>query len=380
MNKFLSKFLPVLTGIILATSASYAETTFSDLDNENWAYTQIMQLANDNIVVGYPDGTFKPNELITRAEFASMVVKALKQENAEITETIDFSDVDKDNWAWNSVQRAVRFDLIGETEDNKFRPNDNVTRAECLEIVINALTTNELTLEEAQKILAEKYADANTIPEAFIIKAGKAQVLGVVIHIPGEEANFAATKPATRAEVSAFLHKMIEEVKLAPNKKLAEVLKPIVAEDGIVVENSYVKGNVGFIPAGTIIPMTIMDAMNSQTSNISDVFEGKIPENLVTKENYLLIKKGAIVKGQLLYKTKAMILFKNGKLVLATKVIETDKEQTAALKGMNETNPEWSIWRKIFKGKKVKYTSGEQIDVQLLQTMKIDLTNSWIIE
>ena len=115
MNKFLSKFLPVLMGVMLTTSMSYAQTTFSDLDKENWAYPQIMQLATDNIVVGYPDGTFKPNELITRAEFASMVVKALKQENAEITETIDFSDVDKENWAWESVQRAVRFDLVKET-------------------------------------------------------------------------------------------------------------------------------------------------------------------------------------------------------------------------------------------------------------------------
>ena len=49
--------------------------------------------------------------------------------------------------------------------------------------------------------LAEKYADADTIPEWFIIKAGKAQVLGIVVHIPGEEANLAATKPATRAEI-----------------------------------------------------------------------------------------------------------------------------------------------------------------------------------
>ena len=376
----LKKFLPVLVGIALSTSMSHAQTTFSDLDKENWAYSQIMQLATDNIVVGYPDGTFKPNELITRAEFASMVVKALKQENAEITETIDFSDVDKENWAWESVQRAVRFDLVKETEDNKFRPNDNVTRAECLEIVINALTTNELTLEDAKKILAEKYADADTIPEWFIIKAGKAQVLGIVVHIPGEEANLSATKPATRAEISAFLHKMIEEVKLAPNKKLAEVLKPIVADNGVVIKNSYVKGNVGFIPAGTVIPMTIMDNMNSQTSNLSDVFEGKIPENLITKENYLLIKEGATIKGQLLDKTKAMILFRNGKLVLSTKVIETDKDQTASFKGINETNPELSIWRKIFKGKKVKYTSGEQIDVKLLETVKVDLTNSWIIE
>ena len=379
MKQLMKKFVPVVLGLTLSVSTAIAEPTFKDLDENHWAYAQIQQLAEHKVVVGYPDETYRPDAQITRAEFASMVVKALHQDEAEITDIIEFSDVTQDNWAWDSIQRAVRFDLVKETKDNMFRPTDSVTRAECLEIVINSLTTEDLSLEEATKILEAKYIDANTIPEWFVIKAGKAEVLGIVVNVPGTEAKMFAENPATRAEVAAFLFNMMEQVRLAPNKKLAEVLKPIEAE-GIVLKDIIIKDNVGIIPAGTMIPLVIQDDLNSQSSVVSDVFEAKVPENLITEQKYLLIKEGATVKGLLIDKKKAMLIIRNGKLVLNTRTITTSNDQTADFVAVTETNPNLSIWRKIFKGLKVKYSNGETILVKTLKPIKIDLTNSWIIE
>ncbi len=379
MKKFFTKFVPVVMCIALSAATAFAEPAFTDLTKDHWAYPQIMELAKSNVVVGYPDGSYQPDAKITRAEFASMVVKALHQENAIFTDMINFDDVANDHWAWASIQRAVHFDLISETNDNKFRPDDNVTRAECLEIVVNSLTTDEISLEQAKKILEAKYIDAHAIPEWFVIKAGKAEVLGIIVSIPGKESKIFAEKPATRAEVAAFLFNMMEQVRLAPNKKLAEVMQPIEA-DGVVLEDAIVKGTVGIIPPGTIIPLVIKDNMSSQTSSLSDVFEAKVPKNLITPQKYLLIKEGSTVKGLLIDKKKALILFRNGKLVLNTKVITTPAEQAASFYGVTETDPNLSIWRKIFKGLSVKYTNGEIINVKTLKTIKVDLTNSWIIE
>lgn len=379
MKKFFTKFVPVVMCIALSAATAFAEPAFTDLTKDHWAYPQIMELARSNVVVGYPDGSYQPDAQITRAEFASMVVKALHQENAIFTDMINFDDVANDHWAWASIQRAVHFDLISETNDNKFRPDDNVTRAECLEIVVNSLTTDEISLEQAKKILEAKYIDAHAIPEWFVIKAGKAEVLGIIVSIPGKESKIFAEKPATRAEVAAFLFNMMEQVRLAPNKKLAEVMQPIEA-DGVVLEDAIVKGTVGIIPPGTIIPLVIKDNMSSQTSSLSDVFEAKVPKNLITPQKYLLIKEGSTVKGLLIDKKKALILFRNGKLVLNTKVITTPAEQAASFYGVTETDPNLSIWRKIFKGLSVKYTNGEIINVKTLKTIKVDLTNSWIIE
>lgn len=377
-NTFI-KFAQLAVALVFGVSSAIAAPTFSDLAEAHWAYSQIMNLAENNIVVGYPDETYRPDAEITRAEFASMVVKALNQEKAEITDTINFSDVSQDNWAWESVQRAVRFDLIEEAEDNLFRPEDKVTKAECIEIVINSLKTDEMTLEEAKEILDKKYLDTENLSDDILIKLAKAEKLNLVTKNPADELTTLASKPATRAEIAVYLYNMIEQVKLTPNKKIEEVLRPIEA-DGVVLEDAVVKGNIGIIPAGTIIPLVIQDDLNSQTSVISDVFEAKVPKNLVTSQKYLLIKEGATVKGLLIDKKKALLIIRNGKLYLNTKTITTSNEQTAVFCGVTETNPELSIWRKIFKGLKVKYTQGDIIPVKTIKTIKVDLTNSWIIE
>lgn len=379
MKKMFTKIAPLALALAISTSGAFAAPTFTDLNENHWAYSQIMNLAENNIVVGYPDETYKPDAEITRAEFASMVVKALKQENAEITETIDFSDVTQDNWAWENIQRAVRFDLIEDSEDNLFRPEDKVTKAECIEIVINSLKTEEMSIEEAKEILANKYLDTENVSEEVLVKIAKAEKLNLVTKNPADEQTTLAAKPATRAEIAVYLYNMMEQVRLTPNEKIEEVLTPIEA-DGVVLEDAIVKDNIGIIPAGTIIPLVIDTDLNSQTSVISDVFEAKVPKNLVTSQKYLLIKEGATIKGLLIDKKKAMIIIRNGKLALNTKTITTSNDQTAAFCGVTETNPDLSIWRKIFKGLKVNYAQGDVIPVKTIKTIKIDLTNSWIME
>ena len=379
MKKMFTKMLPLAIALAFGVTSAFAVTSFTDLDENHWAYSQIMNLAENNVVVGYPDETYKPDAEITRAEFASMVVKALKQENAEITDTIAFEDVEKDNWAWESVQRAVRFDLIEESDDNLFRPEDKVTKAECIEIVVNSLKTQEMTLEEAKEILSGKYLDMDNVSEDVLIKIAKAEKLNIVTKNPADEQTTLAAKAATRAEIAVYLYNMMEQVRLTPNEKIEAVLKPIEA-DGIVLEDAIVKENIGIIPAGTIIPLVIQNDLNSQTSVVSDVFEAKVPKNLVTSQKYLLIKEGAVVKGFLIDKKKALLIIRNGKLALNTKTITTSNDQTATFSGVTETNPDLSIWRKIFKGLKVKYTQGDVIPVKTIKTIKVDLTNSWIIE
>ena len=109
-------------------------------------------------------------------------------------------------------------------------------------------------------------------------------------------------------------------------------------------------------------------------------FEAKVPKNLVTSQKYLLIKEGATVKGLLIDKKKAMLIIRNGKLALNTKTITTSNEQTATFCGVTETNPDLSIWRKIFKGATVLTTPGQIVNIRLLAPIKIDLTNGYIYE
>jgi hypothetical protein len=103
------------------TTTTAATSAFSDVPSSYWGYAAISSLGSQGIVSGYPDGTFKPDNQITRAEFATLLVKALGLNTTGTTGT--FTDVASDDWYYNSVNTAVYAGLASGTGDNLFAPN-----------------------------------------------------------------------------------------------------------------------------------------------------------------------------------------------------------------------------------------------------------------
>ena len=202
-----------------------AQAFYTDMNENHWAYQSIKFLTEVGVVVGYPDGTYKPDIPVTRAEFASMAIKALGQEDASVTQDIHFSDVDKSFWAYDIIRKAVYFDLIPDAEGQRFRPYESVTRAEAITIAVNALTTQQISEQRAQEIIEKSYEDYTQMPAWFLIAAGKAQLLDLIIVMPGNEGKLEADRPANRAEVAAILYKMMQEAKLNPRKACRKYAK-----------------------------------------------------------------------------------------------------------------------------------------------------------
>ena len=370
-------------GVLLLTSVP-AFAFYSDMDTNHWAYKQIKQLSEQSVVVGYPDGTFKPDENVTRAEFASMAIKALGQENATVAQPVNFKDINKDFWAYNAIQKAIYFDLISNPDKGeKFRPYDSVSRAEALSIAVNALTTEQISEQKAKYVLSKVYKDSNDIPSWFIVPAGKAEILGMVVCSPDKAGIMEAERPATRAEVTAILYNMMEQAKLNPNAKLAEAMRKKTG-DGYVIENAFVQGAVGTIPAGSIVPIKVANVMGSQISKNGDQFIAKTPEHFITKDKYILIYKGTDVKGQVCQAKPGRLFVRNGVLTLSTDTIVTPNDQAVVEHGTADVTVKknkFMTWiRKIFKGEKIIVLPDGTVYVKLLDTIKVDLTNGWIFE
>lgn len=148
--------------------------------------------------------------------------------------------------------------------------------------------------------MEQKYTDTHTIPEWFVIPAGKAEILGMIVVMPSaKEAELAAERPATRAEVAAILFNMMEQAKLNPNAKLAEAMRKKTGE-GFVIDEATVQGSIGTIPAGTFVPVKLNSYLSSQTTSGGVLYTARIPQNYVTKEHYILLREGANLKGQVL--------------------------------------------------------------------------------
>lgn len=361
-----------------------ANAFYSDMNENHWAYQSIKFLTDVGVVVGYPDGTYKPDIPVTRAEFASMAIKALGQESANVEQEIHFKDLDPGFWAYNIIQKAVYFDLIPDSKGENYRPFDSVTRAEAINIAVNALTTQQISEQKAQEIIEKTYTDYELMPAWFLMAAAKAEVLDLVVVMPGHEGKMEADRPANRAEVAAILYKMMQEAKLNPNAKLAEVMQKRTGE-GYIVDNVKVQGSIGIIPAGTILPIKLETVVGSQISSVSDIYTAKAPKNYVTKEKYLLISEGSDMKGQVKYVQPGKLFKTNGQVIIKNELLVTPNDQAVMVYGVATLDPAkkgkfMTFIRRVFKGDKVLTMPNQEVNIRLLAPIKIDLTNGYIYE
>lgn len=378
MFKKLFKGLFVLCALLFMNMP--ANAFYTDMDESHWCYQSIKFLTEIGVLVGYPDGTYKPDIPVSRAEFASMVIKSLGQENANITQPIDYADIEPDFWGYNIIQKAVYFDLIPNGRGENFRPYDPVTRAEAITIAVNALTTSQISEQRAQSIISKSYEDYTQLPAWFLMSAAKSQLLDLDVITPGHEGKMEPNRPMNRAEVAALLYKMMQEAKLNPNAKLAENMQKRTA-DGYILDNVRVQGSIGVIPAGAIFPIRLESVVGSAISNVTDIYTAKVPKNIVTKEKYLLVTEDSDLKGQIKYVQRGKLFKQNGEVILKNELLVTPNDQAVMLYGIATLDPEVKgFWRKLFKGKQVLANKGQIVNIRLLGPLKIDLTNGYIYE
>lgn len=126
---------------------------FSDVGIEYWAIQSIEKLAALGVIKGFPDGTFRPDNFVSRAEFASMLVKALKLQNSGYSTS--FKDISK-NWAKDSITIAQGLGIVSGYPDKTFRPQEFICREEVAAIAMRASgikpANGSLTFTDSQEI------------------------------------------------------------------------------------------------------------------------------------------------------------------------------------------------------------------------------------
>lgn len=186
--------------------------TFSDIER-SYAKETIETLASKFVVGGYGDGSFLPAKRITRAEFATLLIRSLGI-LPEQTASANFSDVESDDWYAGAVSAAVKAGLIAGYEDNTFRPNREVTRQEMVQMIYNSMKMagydKPITAAEKANLLS-KFADVESVPawaaEAVAVATREQIVSGM------EDSTFAPTGKADRAQGATVLYRMMKALR-----------------------------------------------------------------------------------------------------------------------------------------------------------------------
>ena len=109
-------------------------TSYSDIKDGAWCCRAVATLTNAGVINGYTDGTFRPNAPITRAELATIIARFAKLD----VNTKTFSDING-HWAQKSIELAAGNGWINGYDDGTFRPNNNITRAETFAMINRVL-------------------------------------------------------------------------------------------------------------------------------------------------------------------------------------------------------------------------------------------------
>ena len=118
-----------LDGVCTRCGQSEPVDPFSDISSSGY-YEYIVEAANAGIISGYPDGTFRPNNIVTRAQFITMLYRSAGSPEAEDTE-LGFADADTIADSYKAaVAWGVKNGVISGYGDNTFRPDQNISRAQ----------------------------------------------------------------------------------------------------------------------------------------------------------------------------------------------------------------------------------------------------------
>jgi len=200
MRKSISIIL-ALALILSSFTLAFSADSLNDIGGTEYEEA-VNALIEKDVIEGYPDGTFRPESTITRAEACIIVVKSMKPTEKELEEALysGFPDLKGYEWADKYIRYAVQKAVVSGYTDGSFRPGNDVTYNEMAAMLVRALGYK---VEELSGVW----------PENFI---SKAEELGMM-----DEFAYEGNSPALRGHVALMTYSVIDDI-IEANKPVEE--------------------------------------------------------------------------------------------------------------------------------------------------------------
>ncbi|MFE1746726.1 S-layer homology domain-containing protein [Coleofasciculus sp. H7-2] len=320
---------PLVETIVSPAPAVAQSINFSDVSSSYWAASFIQELAQRDVIAGFPDGTFRPNDPVTRAQFAAMVRKAFNKN--KIRNAVNFVDLSSTYWAYSAIREAYEMGFLSGYPGNVFRPTQNIPREQVLVSLANGLN---YTASSSVATDLQVYNDASSISSYARNSIAAATEKSIVVNYPTLQ-TLNPTRNATRAEVAAFIYQA-----LVSSGQVAAINSPyIVSLQDTPPENTTVA-----IPAGTTIPVRYEKERILVTKDEKAPLTLTVAANITTSDGTVLIPSGSQVVGELQpaqggsqFVAKELV-FTNGQRVAINATSQTITKTQSITKGSSVTN------------------------------------------
>ena len=239
MNDFKKLFAMVLCLMLLLGNLVYADEVMLisapvEKDYEgHWAQATIEKWLNEGRVSGYPDGSYKPDNKVTRAEFVKMVNGIIDYSKVS---DIKFNDVPESEWYYKDVRIAQSIGYISGYSLSEFGPNDYITREQAASILarVQYLKNNSAG--------TDKFSDNNSLSSWAVEAVGATSEAGFISgYVDG---SFRPQKSLTRAEAITMLDNVLVNGKNKVVYNDGTELKDLVIEGDLIIAKTVGEGNV----------------------------------------------------------------------------------------------------------------------------------------
>ena len=173
--------------------------------NQHWSKDYAAPLVERNIIVGYEDGSFAPDQPITRQEFAVILVRALglTEQAAALTDTGNFADGQNiADWSKNSVALLSQMGILTGYDDGEFKPEKNINREEMAVLIARCVKNDNV------KMVPSSFADKDAISGWAAQDIEKVYSLGIITGY--EDGSFKPAQNVTRAETCVMVYNYME--------------------------------------------------------------------------------------------------------------------------------------------------------------------------
>ncbi len=272
--------------MVISAPVFAQNATFSDVSSNYWASPFIAELARRDIIAGFPDNTFRPDQSVTRAQFAAIVRKAFAKSPER--NAINFTDVPTNYWASSAIQEAYRTGFLSGYPGNRFQPEQNIPREQVLVSLASGLdfpATNDNNLNQF-------YSDESNISDYARNPIAAATEREVVVNYPNVRF-LNPTRTATRADVAAFIYQA-----LVDGGQVSAINSAYVV--GQTQPTTPTTPQAVTIPSGTTIPVKYDQAERILvTKEETAPLTLTVAQNIVTSGGSIIIPAGSTVVGEL---------------------------------------------------------------------------------
>ncbi len=187
---------------VVVSAPASAQSNLNDVRG-HWAGPFIEALAANSVIAGFPDGTFKPDQPVTRAQFAAIVRQAFNE--SAVRQARGFGDVPTSYWATPAIQEAYQTGFMAGYPNNEFLPNQEIPKVQVLVSLASGL---RYTPTRSTSTDLSVYSDAEQIPDYAVNGVAAATEKSIVVNYP----NLKFLNPnetATRGDVAAYIYQAL---------------------------------------------------------------------------------------------------------------------------------------------------------------------------